>query len=265
MNSYGFFSLKDDEWLDNQRYAGKILSKALTKAKESVTEGITTLSIDKICEGYIVENNCITTFKGYTDFPNATCVSINEEVVHGVPSDRTLNNGDIVKIDCGATYKGAIADSAISVVVGDYKSNKDKDLLEGCYNCLIGSINLIENNIGKIKLGDLGYYIKKEASRIGAKVIYELTGHGLEPNTPHWYPQILNFGNKNEGITLIPNMTICIEPIFVFGQNNIHLKSDKFTIAAPSIGVHWEHTIFIHENYVEIITEREDEKDKSSS
>jgi len=259
----GFFTIKDDSWLENQRKAGKVLSAALSLAEAAINEGVSTSYIDKICEDYILDNNCIPTFKNYIGFPATTCVSINEEIVHGIPKkDIYLKYGDIVKVDCGATYKGVIADSAISVVVGDYLDSRHKDLLKGCKKCLDGVIDLINNRIGNITLGDVGYYIKKEANKIGANIIKELTGHGLELDTLHWYPQILNYGNKNEGITLIPNMTICIEPIFIFGPTNISIKSDKYTIITPSIGVHWEHTIFIHNNCVEILTKRDNEKIK---
>lgn len=261
-NSSGFFSIKDKEWLDNQRHAGRILAKTLSLAEENIKEGISTLYINDICENFILSNEgCTPTFKGYIDFPATTCISVNEEVVHGIPKkDKILKRGDVVKVDCGVTYKGVIADSAICVVVEEYLNFRDKDLVDGCINCLNKVIDFVGRKIGTVRVGDIGYFIKKEASKIGANTIKELSGHGLELNTPHWHPQIFNVGNKNTGIVLIPNMTICIEPIFVYGNSNIYVKEDKFTVATNSIGVHCEHTIFIHEDNVEIITKRENEK-----
>jgi len=262
MDNFGFFTIKDNEWLENQRHAGKVLANALSLVEENIKEGISTLYINNLCEEFILSNEgCIPTFKGYIGFPAASCISVNEEVVHGIPKeDKILKVGDIVKIDCGVTYKGAIADSAICVVVEEYLNFRDKDLVECCVNCLSSVIKLIERKIGIIRVGDVGYFIKKEAAKIGANSIKELTGHGLELNKPHWYPQIFNVGDRNNGIVLVPNMTICIEPIFVYGSLDIFVKEDKFTIAANSIGVHCEHTIFIHEDKVETITKRINEK-----
>jgi len=262
MNHSGFFSIKDEEWLENQRHAGKVLAKALSIAEENIQEGVSTAYLNKLCEEFILSNEgCAPTFKGYIGFPTTACISVNEEVVHGIPKeDKILKKGDIVKVDCGVTYNEAIADSAICSVVDDYLDVRDKELVEGCKDCLNKVIKLIETKIGKIRIGDVGYFIKKEASKIGANTVKELTGHGLEPGTPHWHPQVFNVGERNKGVILIPNMTICIEPIFVYGNSDVYVKEDKFTVATKSIGVHCEHTIFIHEDRVEIITEREDEK-----
>jgi len=263
MKFNGFFSLKDNVWLENQRYAGKVLAQTLSIAEDFAKEGVSTSSIDKVCEDFILSNKGKPTFKGYTGFPTTTCISINEEVVHGVPKDNVfLKYGDIVKVDCGVTYNGAIADSAISFVVGDYIDSRHKELLVGCKDSLDKVIDLIGRKIGSIRLGDVGHFIKREASRIGASSIKELTGHGLELDTPHWYPPVYNYGDKNRGIVLVPGMTICIEPIFVFGGTDTYIKEDKFTIAAESVGIHWEHTIFLHNDSVEIITKRDNEKSK---
>jgi methionyl aminopeptidase len=261
-NVGGFFTLKDSTWLERQRYAGKVLASTLSLVRRNVKSGISTACLDEICEKNIISNKCHPTFKNYINFPAATCISVNEELVHGIPKkDVILKKGDIVKIDSGATFEGAIADSALTVVVDDYNNSKDKELVEACKKCLYKAIELVENNIGKITTGDLGFFIKKEVSKIGANAIRELTGHGLEYNKPHFYPPITNYGNKKEGQLIVPNMTFCIEPIFVFGSSNIFTKSDKFTIAANYIGAHWEHTIFVHEDKVEIITKREDDEE----
>ena len=248
----GIVYLKDNEWLTNQRIAGNILKQVLALADPLVEEGATTQSISDKIEEFILANNCTPTFKGYHDFPEAACISVNKELVHGVPNDKTiLRNGDIVKVDVGVTYKGAITDAAFTKVVGYYLNPKHKMLVDTCKNCLDKAIEYIGKNLNKVRIGDIGYVIKKEASKIGANTIVELTGHGLEYNNPHWFPIVFNDGKPNTGLLLYPDMTIAIEPMLVFGPNKI--KVDKHAILTEDIGAHFEHTIYIHYDSVEII------------
>ncbi len=252
----GYFTIKDEEWLLNQRHAGKVLSATHQLVKSKVVDGITSTDLNLIGEQFMLSHEgCTPTFKGYNGFPAAMCISINEELVHGIPSkDKFLKIGDIVKIDAGVTYKGAIADSAITTVVGEYADTKYKYLVEGCKKCLDNVILYINENISNIRLGDVGFFIKKEGARIGANIIKELTGHGLEYNDPHWFPLVLNYGERNKGVKIIPNTTLCIEPMFIYGSTKLNIQKDGWTITTQDIGAHWEHTIFTHKDRVEIIT-----------
>jgi len=253
----GYITFKDDEWLSNQRIAGKILSNAHSMVKSMAVDGAETKNINNKIEEFIKDNNCTPTFKGYKGFPDALCTSVNKEIAHGVSScDKVLKTGDVVKFDVGVSYEGAIADAAFTMSVGEFKNIRLKILSEACRNALYRTIRYIEENIGKEpRVGDLGFIIKKGASNVGANVIKDLTGHGLEYEHPHWVPFIFNYGDKGKGARLFPGMTICIEPMMVYGDGSISIDSNGFSFLTKEIGVHFEHTIFIHEDRVEIITE----------
>ena len=217
--------------------------------------GISTKRINDIGEEFIrSKEGCIPTFKGYLGFPEAICISLNNELVHGIPKeDRIIKDGDIIKLDGGVTYNGAIADMARTFSVGEI-STKNKMLIECCKKALNNAIDFINKNTNA-RLGDVGYVIKKTAASIGANVITELTGHGLDISTPHCYPQVNNDGERGKGLRLYNGMTICIEPMLCYCNNKIRMGEDNWTISLAEIGVHEEHTIFIHLDHVEVITQ----------
>lgn len=252
-----YYTLKDNVWLENQRHAWKILSNAVLEMSKHIHPGISTKKINDIGEEYIRSNNdCIPTFKGYRGFPEAVCISLNNEVVHGIPKDNViLKDGDIVKIDCGVTYNGAIADMARTYSIGNIDI-KYKYLMDACKRALNDSIKYINDNIGKnvIRLGDVGNIIHKTAKRINANVITSLSGHGLENDTLHWYPFVNNVGERGKGLRLYPGMTIAIEPMVLYDDNSITVGNDNWTVFTKSIAIHEEDTIFIHNDHVEIIT-----------
>ena len=250
-NNSGYFSIKDEEWLTNQRIAGKILSDAFTEVKKYIQEGITTNQLNRIVEDYILDNKGIPTFKGYLGFPATSCMSVNKIIVHGIPNDIPLQFGDVLKVDAGVTIDGSIADAAFSIIIGENK--KYQLLLDTCEKALSKAIDYIKT-AKEPRLGHVGYIVEKEAKNIGANVIPDLTGHGLELNSPHFFPIIYNYGKANSGIRIIPGMTFCIEPIYVYGSSNIKVLDDNWSIQALDIGVHFEHTLFISKNNVEIIT-----------
>jgi len=255
----GCYTLKDDEWLNNQRHAGKVLVETINEMGKLIAPGVPTKFINDLGEKMILSHDgCTPTFKGYNGFPEAFCISINKELVHGIPrDDRFIKDGDIVKIDGGVSYKGAIADMARTFAVG----NADKRylyLMDAAKSALSDAIASIKFDGGcENRIGTIGYIIKKAAIKIGAKVITELTGHGLELGTPHWFPFIYNIGEKNKGLRIYPRMTFCIEPMMAYGNNKITLGTDNWTVSTESAGVHFEDTIFIHEDHVEIITAAE--------
>ena len=250
------YSIKDNAWLENQRHAGEVLTETLRNVKDILVPGITTKYISDCGEAYIIANEgCTPTFKGYKDFPAALCISVNRELVHGIPKPSTvLQEGDIVKIDAGVTYNGAIADMAATFVVGDPNNINKKYimLINACKQSLRNAISGIV--INSTTLGDLGYVIKKEASRINASVISELGGHGIELYELHAYPYVFNIGERGDGPTIRPGMTLAIEPMMVYGNSKIKYGDDNWTVTTEGFGVHFEHTIFVHEDKIELIT-----------
>jgi len=256
MNQDSFYNIKDQTWLENQRIAGKILNKCITECSKLIIPGKSTIEIDQFCETFIKDHGGIPAFKGYKDFPASICVSINKEIVHGIPSkNKIIQNGDIVKIDSGVNYKKAIADKARTIIAGECIDIKHKLLIEyveKAFKAAVNSFQFKKNYYNRV--GNIGYAIMKEAKKINAKVVEELGGHGLEENKLHGYPFIPNNNKKDAGPILYPNTTIAIEPILTFGSNNITLSSDKWTFLLNDIGVHWEDTIFIHEQNIEQIT-----------
>ncbi|HUU89541.1 MAG TPA: type I methionyl aminopeptidase [Candidatus Glassbacteria bacterium] len=242
-------SLKDEEWLENQIHAGKVLAKAIKEAIKSVSVGATTKEIDDVCENVILDHEgCTPTFKGFTGFPCATVISLNEEVVHGIPNkERRICGGDIITVDAGVTYNGAIADMARTFSIG-YISSEFELLIKTCEECFHAAVRAIEK-ADKPRLGDIGYAISREAKKIGANVIVDYGGHGIEKNKPHAHPFVYNYGERGKGpILYSPGTVICIEPMLTFGPATTNIKDDGWTVCTKETSVHYENTIFIGEN-----------------
>jgi len=251
-----FIHLHDIDWLNRQRIAGRVASQALTLLKELVDQK-TTLSLielDALAEAFILRGSCTPTFKGYHGFPASVCISVNKQLVHGIPTDYVLQSGDLVSFDLGATYEGAIADTAITCIYGQPKSQQHVDLINTTDECLTKAIELIE--IGK-HIGCIGNIIYKHAKSKGYSVVDKFGGHGLSYNKPHAEPFINNKANINDGIRFQEGMTIAIEPLLVIGHSNETAKSnDGWTINSMDISAHFEQSLYIHSDHVEIISKR---------
>jgi len=250
------YTIKDDSWLLKQRYAGMILQQAIALGISVCNKGVTTKEVDSYIDEYIVNHyGCTPTFKGYKGFPTATCISVNNELVHGIPNSYILQEGDVVKIDSGVTYREAIADMARTIVVGEYKDEKHKQLIQCCYDALNAAINSFKFEKGYLnRLGNIGYAITKEARKINANVIVNLGGHGFERNEPHGMPFVSNVGSRDDGPIIYSGTTLAIEPMFTFGSTETNISEDKWTLSLNDIGVHFEDTIFVHEDRIEILT-----------
>jgi methionyl aminopeptidase len=187
-------------------------------------------------------------------FPSAICTSVNKQLVHGIATDYVLQNGDVVKFDLGATYEGAIADAAATTIYGNANSLQHIELIEVCRKALYKGIEAIkvDKNIGCI-----GYAISKHVantSRFGLVTTYG--GHGLDYNKAHSSPFIANKSQPTDGIKIQPGLTLAIEPMLVIGEPKTKVDTkDGWTIWVPGIGAHWEHTIFVHADHTEIITD----------
>lgn len=255
-SSNGFFKLKNQDWLNKQRVAGKVVAKTLNLLLDQVNNktNLTLIELNELAEKFIYNNNCTPTFKNYKGFPAGVCISVNKQLVHGIPTDYKLQDGDVVSFDLGATYEGAIADSAVTCIFGEPKSKEHVKLIQTTEEALVNAINLIK--IGN-QLGCIGDVIFKHAKRNNFSVVTQYGGHGLDWNEPHASPFVCNKSELNEGIHIQPGLTLAIEPLFVIGNSSkTNISKDGWTVYADNICCHFEHTIFIHENYVEIITDR---------
>lgn len=240
-----------EEFYQNQKKAGICVSACLRTAGELVDK-VSLKDIESKCLEIMLEHNCTPTFLGYKGFPGAICASINNELVHGIPSDYHPQSGDVVKIDLGATYNGIIADAARTFIVGTAKSNEHTDLVKKCEEALKIAINAVQ--VGK-RIGSIGYAIDrfiKKNSRFG--LITSYGGHGVGAE-PHQAPFIANRAQPTEGVRIRHGMSLAIEPMVTIGSNNTRVANDGWTVLTDGIGAHFEDTIYIHQDgRVEVLT-----------
>jgi methionyl aminopeptidase len=253
--------LHDDKWLKRQRIAGRIAGQTLSLLQRLVEEKTvkSLLELDKIAEEFILANGCTPTFLGYRGFPNSVCMSLDNEkshaLVHGIPFDYELQEGDLISFDLGCTFEGAIGDTAITCIYGKTKSEGHIKLVQDTKDALMVGINAIA--VGK-KIGVIGNAIYKFLAPKYYGVITSYGGHSLNYNTPHCFPFVANRANINDGITIQPGMTLAIEPLVVLnGSIKTWVGKDGWTVCTEHTSAHEEHTVFIHDDRVEIITERE--------
>jgi methionyl aminopeptidase len=254
--SASLVKLKGQDWLDKQRIAGKIVAKTLTMLQDEVANKtqLTLSELNEKAEKLITDAGAIPTFKNYKGtFPAGVCISVNEQLVHGVPTNTRLVEGDVVSFDLGATYEGAIADSALTCIYGKPKSEMHVKIIKATEDSLMKGIQAIA--IGK-NLGCIGYAISRCAKGHGFNVINNYGGHGLDWNSPHANPFVPNKSELNEGIHIVPGLTIAIEPMLVPGSVETKVADDGWTVMTNGIGAHSEHSVFVHEDHVEIITDR---------
>lgn len=257
-NSNEFVILKNQNWLDKQRVAGKVVAATLCLLEEQIklkTE-LSLVELNKMAEEFILDNECEITFKGYKGFPAGVCISVNKQLVHGIPRNYYLQEGDVVSFDLGATFKGAIADSAITCIYGSPKSERHVELLKITKEALMKGIESIK--VGN-RIGCIGNAIHKYVKNNGYSVIYKYGGHGLTWNNPHSSPFVSNKSSMDEGVRIQPGLTIAIEPMCVMGDTSTYVDKDGWTVWGQNISAHTEHSIFVHSDKVEIITWRDNE------
>lgn len=225
----------------------------LESLNELITPGASPKDLDSFAENYIKNNGGTPAFKGYMGFPSTLCISVNEEVVHGIPSERLLKNGDIVSIDCGVLKNGFYGDSARTYAVGKI-SKELNNLLDVTKKSL--SLGIKSAKTGG-RLSDIGYAIQKYVEDNGFSVVRDLVGHGIGENL-HEEPQIPNYGEKGEGIILKEGMCFAIEPMVNMGENEILTKKDGWTIYTKDMkpSAHFEHTIVVRKEGGEILSTR---------
>lgn len=245
--------IKSSEEIELLRIAGKIVGDTHKYLKPFIKPGITTKQLDKLAYDFIISQNATPSFLNYDGFPASICTSINEEVVHGIPSDRVLQDGDIISIDIGACYKGYHGDSAWSYPVGTIDNDK-QHLLEHTEKALFEGLNIVKPGN---KIGDIGYAIESYALAHKLGVVKELVGHGVGKNL-HESPDVPNYGKKNTGMVLRKGMVIAIEPMLNLGSADIYILDDDWTIvtADDKPSAHFEHTVLVTKDGYEILTKR---------
>ena len=237
------------------RESGKILAHVLNVLSDQITDGMSTKDIADIAKAELKTTGGIPTFLGYYGFPDVICISVNDEVVHGIPRrNKMINKGDIVTLDFGVTYKGMITDSALTVLV-DSKNKQHIDLVKTTQQSLMDGINVV---IDGVKVGDISYAIEKTLNKGKYGIVRDLVGHGVGHDL-HEDPNIPNYGNKNTGPKLYSGMTIAIEPMATLGSYEVILDSDNWTMRTKdgSMAAHFEHTVLITDEGAEIITDRD--------
>ncbi|MCH6232505.1 type I methionyl aminopeptidase [Cognataquiflexum rubidum] len=242
---------KTSEEVQIIKQGAQILGKAHGEVAKYIKEGVKTSYLDKIAEEYIRDNSGVPSFKGYNGFPSSLCISVNEVVVHGFPSNYVLKDGDIISVDCGVFHLGFHSDSAYTYPVGEV-SPQVLSLLKATKESLYLGI---EKAVFGNRIGDIGYSIQRYVEAKGFTVVRELVGHGLGRNL-HETPEVPNYGKKGSGPLLKAGMVIAIEPMINLGTRNIVQERDGWTIrtADRKQSAHYEHTVAIFEDRTEILT-----------
>ena len=244
--------LKSKSELELMRVAGSITAQALLVGGELVKPGITTAQIDKAINRFIKSQNAIPSFLGYGGFPASACISVNDEVIHGIPGKRVLLEGDIVSIDVGALYKGFHGDSAATFAVGRI-SSEATNLMEATK---AGLYKGIEAAVVNNRVGDVSFAVQSYIEPLGYGIVRNFVGHGVGREM-HESPEVPNFGNPGRGARLLAGMVIAIEPMINLGTGDVKTEADGWTIRTMDgrLSAHFEHTVAITENGPVILTQ----------
>ena len=240
------------EKFEKMRVAGKLAAETLDEVTPFIKPGITTNKIDKICYEYIRDNGGYSAPLFYRGFKNSLCTSLNHVICHGIPSERVLEDGDILNVDVTAIVDGYYGDTSRMFNIGKI-SVKAKNLIDATYQSMMNAIKILKPGI---KLGDIGYEIQSYVEEKNYSVVRDFCGHGIS-NTFHEPPNILHYGKKNTGVELKPGMTFTIEPMINIGKYESKLLNDGWTAVTKdkSLSAQFEHTLGITENGYEIFTE----------
>ena len=250
---------KTEEEIELVRKSSLLVAKTHAEIAGLIKPGITTLALDKIAEEFVRDNGGIPAFKGYGGFPNTLCMSPNDQVVHGIPNDKFLENGEILSVDCGVLMNGYYGDSAFTYEVGDV-DDKTKQLLKVTKESLYKGI---EKAVVGNRIGDIGYAVQQHAESFGYGVVRELVGHGVGKDL-HESPEVPNYGRRGRGVMLKEGLVIAIEPMINLGSKSIRQHNDGWTITTidnkPS--AHFEHTIVVRKGKAEILSSFEEIEQK---
>ncbi len=235
--------LKTARTIAKMREAGRISSRALREAGKAVEPGVSTLEIDTIVRRYIEKQGAVPSFLGYCDFPASACISVNNVVIHGIPSAKTiLRQGDIVSIDIGAEFEGYHGDNAYTFACGDV-SDEAKALMRATKESLYEGI---KNAVAKNRIGDIGFAVQQYVEARSYSVVRDFVGHGVGAKL-HEDPNVPNYGTPGRGVRLLPGMTIAIEPMVTQGTHKVRILDDGWTTvtADGKLAAHYEHTVAV--------------------
>lgn len=243
--------IKTDMEIEYMRRAGKLVGETLARLEEVVKPGITTAEIDRIAEEFILKNNAKPSFKGYQGFPASICASVNEEVVHGFPSNRVLQEGDIISVDCGAILNGYQGDAARTIAVGKVSGDAQKlidvtkeSFFKGVEHAKVGN-----------RLTDISSAVQVYVESFGYSVVRDFVGHGIGRDM-HEDPEVPNFGRPGRGPKLSHGMVLAIEPMVNIGKYYVRVQPNGWTVVTEdgSLSAHYENTVAILNNGPEILT-----------
>lgn len=244
-------SIKSDREIAIMKEAGYINYLTHLEVAKNIKPGITTKALNDIAHKFIISKGCKPSFLNYEGYPASICISINDEIVHGIPSNRKIKDGDIVSVDIGVEYKGYQSDSANTYIVGKV-STEVENLVNNTKKALYEGLSQIKSGA---KIGDIGAAIESYAHKCGLSVVEELVGHGVGTSV-HEDPDVPNYGKPNTGITLKKGMVIAVEPMLNLGTKEICMLDDDWTIVTedemPS--AHFEHTVVVTDDGYEILT-----------
>lgn len=244
-------TIKSSREFASMRRAGKVVARIHEELREAAAPGVTMLELDRMAARIIAAGDCTPNFLNYHGFPAHVCLSPNEVIVHGIPDDRVIEDGDILSLDAGAIYQGWHADAALTFAIGEIPAEVQA-LLDATEKALWKGI---EVSVPGARLGDVGHAIEAVAIEAGLGVVREYTGHGIGRQM-HEEPQVLNYGESGKGMKLKPGMAIAIEPMFNLGGEATRVLDDKWSVvtADGSLSAHFEHTIAITKKGPRVLT-----------
>lgn len=247
--------VKTVQEIEDMRESGRLWGAVMSVLRQGIEAGMTTKDVADIARRELNSLGGKPAFLGYNGFPDVVCISVNEEVVHGIPGERVLSEGDLISLDYGVSYNGMITDGAITIGIGELTGAKRK-LLKGTEEALMAGISVVR---GGVQTGDIGAAVEKVMLKYGFGIVRDLVGHGVGHQL-HEGPDIPNYGITNTGQSLSAGMTIAIEPMSTLGNEEVVLEDDGWTISTrdESLSAHFEHTILITEDAAEIITQLND-------
>jgi methionyl aminopeptidase len=243
--------IKTEEEVQIIKESSLLVGKTLAEVAKIIAPGVQTIQLDRIAEEFIRDNDAVPGFKGYNGFPNTLCISVNDEVVHGIPGERELIDGDIVSIDCGVKKNGYFGDSAYTFAIGEVDEEVWLLMKRTKESLYLG----IENAVAGKRVGDIGYAIQSYVEGFGYGVVRDLVGHGLGRNL-HEKPEVPNFGRRGHGKELKTGMVLAIEPMINLGVKNVTQDKDGWTIrtADRQPSAHYEHDIVVRKGKAEILS-----------
>jgi methionyl aminopeptidase len=245
-------TIKTPEEIEKMRVAGRLAADVLRMIRPHVQPGVTTGELDRLCHDYIVnEQRAIPAPLNYRGFPRSICTSVNHQVCHGIPGDKTLKKGDIVNIDITVIKDGYHGDTSKMFFVGE-PSIQARRLVQVTHECMLKGIHMVKPGA---RLGDIGHAIQTHAEAHGFSVVREYCGHGIGREF-HEDPQVLHYGQPNTGMALVPGMIFTIEPMINAGKKEVKLLPDNWTVVTRdhSLSAQWEHTVLVTPDGYEILT-----------